>query len=190
MNVEQSQVTRLSLTELDKLDPITVLLEDHAPSKGEITIKCFGKAWTAYWGGTGNRTVGEFFIDEHCDYLVNCLGRDSELDKYEPDFNAYRDEMRQKVIEMRRESEISADLARELYGVEDWSQYVTENPYEPIINPCSISRDEFEDLDFGGFDVPEKVTHEYAYLRNIVSAVKQGIKQASKQELMNKIKGK
>ncbi|HCG7330519.1 TPA: hypothetical protein NJ407_004131 [Vibrio parahaemolyticus] len=183
MNVEQSQITKLSLTELNKLDPITVLLEDHAPSKGEITIKCFGKAWTAYWGGTGNRTVAEFFIDENCDYLVNCLGRGTELSKYEPDFDAYLDEMRQKVIEMRRESQISADLARELYDVTDWSPYVTDNPYEPIINPCSISRDEFDELDFGGFDVPEKISHEYAYLRNIVSTVKQGIQIAAKQEL-------
>ncbi|WP_341666147.1 hypothetical protein [Vibrio sp.] len=173
MKVEQSKTTKLYLKDLDNLDPITVYLEDIEPRKGKITIECLGKSWSSYWGGMGSRTISQFFVDCNVCYLVNNL--DNRLEKYEPDFDEFRKEMRQKVCELRRDHCISKDLARELFDIEDWSEYVTENPYEPIRNPCLISEREFEELDFDGFDVPERLTSDYRYLCKIIEAVKSGL---------------
>ncbi|MYM61617.1 hypothetical protein GTG28_20665 [Vibrio sp. OCN044] len=175
MKIAQSKVTKLYLTELDDLDPITVYLEDIEPRKGKITIECWGKSWSSYWGGMGSRTISQFFIGCNVSYLVNNL--DSQMEKYEPDFDEYRKEMRQKVCELRRDDCISKDLARELFDIEDWSEYVTDNPYEPIKNPCFVSEREFEELDFDGFDVPERLTTEYRYLCKIIKAIQSGLSQ-------------
>lgn len=51
LNVERSTVTKLVITGAPSLDPITVFLEDLAPKRGKITVSCWGKSWTAYWGG-------------------------------------------------------------------------------------------------------------------------------------------
>lgn len=173
MKVEKSEITKLSLTGLDNLDPITVYLEDIEPRKGKITIECFGKSWSSYWGGMGSKSISQFFIDCNVEYLANNLDRDAE--KYEQDFDTFKIEMRQKVCEMRRDECISSDLARELFEIEDWSEYVTDNPYEPIKNPCTICESEFNELDFDGFDVPERVTQKYRYLCRIIESVQSGL---------------
>lgn len=43
------------------LDPVSVFLEDFESGKGKITIECYGKYWSAYWGAMGERTISEFF---------------------------------------------------------------------------------------------------------------------------------
>lgn len=175
MKIEQSQITKLVLSELEKLDPISVFIEDIAPQQGKITIECYGKAWSTYFSGCGGNGLANFIIAQHTEYLVDRF--DGHLQKYEPDFDQFLDEMRAKLIEMRKDQWISKDLARELYDITDWSHYVTDNPYEPIKNPCFINSGEFDELGFEGFDVPERISSEYAYLCRIVDAVRDGLKQ-------------
>jgi len=67
-----------------ELDPITVFLEDFELSKGKITITCFGKAWTAYWGGMSGKTVAEFFCSCDVHYLAGNL---SDIDSEITDFH-------------------------------------------------------------------------------------------------------
>lgn len=73
----------------DSLDPITIYTEDCPPSKlssgnqGMITIVCYGEAWSASFGGIGDRNILEFVnsCDEH--YLSGklCNGlSDTETD--------------------------------------------------------------------------------------------------------------
>lgn len=61
------------------LDPITVFWLDLAPCQGSVSITCYGSAWTAYFGGTGGRTIREFFIDADTPYLVGKLGITPQL---------------------------------------------------------------------------------------------------------------
>lgn len=71
LQVERSTVTKLVITGAPSLDPITVFLEDLAPKRGKITVSCWGKSWTAYWGGMWDGlTIGQFFcrLDEH--YII------------------------------------------------------------------------------------------------------------------------
>lgn len=89
MKVETSQITKLLISDLmgqpHKLDPITVILEDtghrviqmdgksYTTRQGKIIVECYGKSWSAYWGGMGDRTVAQFFSDEHSEYLIGSL---------------------------------------------------------------------------------------------------------------------
>ena len=81
MIVKQSMVTRLEITEVPRLDPIRVYLENYEPGKGRITISCYDAAWVGYWGGMGGRTVEKFFIDGDAEYLAGNLGCASALSR-------------------------------------------------------------------------------------------------------------
>lgn len=67
-------VTAFEIPAQGRLDAITVYFEDLSPSKGRVTITCWGCAWTAYWGGMGKDTITQFFAGCGNDYLVNKLG--------------------------------------------------------------------------------------------------------------------
>lgn len=73
MNIKTSKVTKLMLTDLQKLDPVKVIIDDIDNGKGSIIITCFGKAWTAYWPAMGDRSVRQFFIDADNEYLAGNL---------------------------------------------------------------------------------------------------------------------
>jgi hypothetical protein len=66
-------VNAMEITDHPALDPITVFWEDFSPGKGQVTIICYGAAWTAYWGGMSGQTVKQFFSQCNNDYLIDRL---------------------------------------------------------------------------------------------------------------------
>lgn len=68
--VEAYQITDVT----PSLDGITVFWQDLGPSRGCVTIVCYGAAWAGYFGGMGNRTIREFFKEADTSYLVSKLG--------------------------------------------------------------------------------------------------------------------
>ncbi len=77
MKITNSQIDRILLTDLKGLDPIAIILIDHSQGQGSIIITCYGKAWTAFWGGMGPLKVADFVLS--CDeyYLAKNLSSDS-----------------------------------------------------------------------------------------------------------------
>lgn len=74
MKVATTQVTKLYLTELVNLDPVTVFLEDHEPGRGSITIRCHANSWAASWGAMGqDRKVAQFVRSCGADYLIGAM---------------------------------------------------------------------------------------------------------------------
>lgn len=75
---EQAPGPHRSVVEIpktDDLDAITLHLTDHGPGRGELTATCFGRSWTAYWGGMGaDRDVASFVASVGSDYLAGKLG--------------------------------------------------------------------------------------------------------------------
>lgn len=67
------EVEAMVITGHQGLDPITVFWQDYGPGSGQVTIYCYGEAWTSYWGGMGNRMIKEFFSDCDLDYLSKKL---------------------------------------------------------------------------------------------------------------------
>lgn len=115
MKIEASQVTKLTITGSDRLDPITVFIEDlsarnvklpdnpsYITRAGKITLECFGESWSAYWGGMGPRTVEQFFTECSVDYLVGCLARGAEIDREVFDGSALEAVARRCIIDCRR----------------------------------------------------------------------------------------
>lgn len=98
MRIERSTVTKLLISDLmnseHRLDPVTVFLEDlgnnssdaiRVSNRGKIIIECYGKSWSSYWGGMGDRTVAQFFCDIGADYLVGCLAPQLNSSRYSSD---------------------------------------------------------------------------------------------------------
>lgn len=83
MIVRESTVTRLAITEVPRLDPIRVYIEDYEPGKGRITISCFDMAWVGYWGAMSGSTISEFFTRCGADYLAGNMICGSGLSKSE-----------------------------------------------------------------------------------------------------------
>jgi hypothetical protein len=147
MKINITQVTKLSLTELDRLDPVTVIVEDFSEGKGQITISCYGKAWTSYWGGIGKRSVSEFFCscDEH--YIAKNL---SDIDSEIYDIDAIRSQAGDRGIEVYRDDPWNDyEFLSQMYG---------SDPYD------------------WHHDIPKRTNPDYQYLCRIIKAVQEGLK--------------
>lgn len=66
-------VDAMEIVGSEKLDPINVYWEDFGDGRGQVTITCYGEAWTAYWGAMPEPTVREFFLKADDDYIANRL---------------------------------------------------------------------------------------------------------------------
>lgn len=66
-------VTRLYIEGAKALDPVTVLMEDMQPGAGRVTIICWGRVWTSFWGGMAGDTVGQFLLRTDDDYIAKNL---------------------------------------------------------------------------------------------------------------------
>lgn len=77
MIITHPNITRtFRISDAPAFDPITVYLEDHEPGRGTLTLRCFDRAWTCYWGSMGGgATLGEFMSRVDAGYIANCLMR-------------------------------------------------------------------------------------------------------------------
>lgn len=171
MNIEQSKIIKLKLTDLDRLDPITVFIEDDEAGKGKITFECFNKSWSYFWGSMGESDVTEFFISCSKDYLVKCFW-DHSQPTTELDYDGLQSTIREYVIEQRREGLIGNDTARTLYDISDWEAYAPQHTYDTWTCPDFVDEDEFKDIYFlHEQEIPEKATSDYYYLTRIVEYI-------------------
>ena len=145
MEIEQTVVTKLKLTELDALDPVSVFIEDYEPGRGKITFECYGKSWSYYWDGMSGKGVAEFFLSCDVCYLTNCLW-DHSLPTTELDYDEVTLSVKKYVIEMRREGLFDWDTARQIYGIKDWSDYAPEHSYDTWTCPDFIDLGDFDKL--------------------------------------------
>ena len=174
MNIEQSKITKLKLVDLDRLDPITVFIEDIEIGKGKITIECYGKSWSYYWGGMSGKTVLGFFSTTGIDYLSNCLW-DHSKDQCEDDYDGIQKLVKDRVLDYRKDYRITKESARAMYDIDDWSEYAPEHQYAEWSVPDDVEDDDFETISLNYESIPTKNTAEYDYLISIVSAVKDAL---------------
>src|SRR5690606_16693581 len=112
--VTSSTVTRLYIEGAASLDPITVFLEDFEPNKGQITVSCWGKSWTAFWGGMWDGlTVGQFFTKLNADYIIGYFSPQLRSSKFSGE--ALVEKARKQILKDRRTFCLDKDGARELY---------------------------------------------------------------------------
>lgn len=152
MNIETSQVTKLSLTDLHRLDPVAVIAEDIKKGHGKITITCYGKAWTYYWGGMGLLNIRDFFVSCDESYLT---GKLSHIKSTIYDIDAIREKAEEKNIGCWRD--------------DPW------NDYEFMTKMCGDACEEWHDA------IPKMPNPKYRYLCRIIKAVQDGFKQLAAQ---------
>ena len=182
MEITETTVRGLRLTEVrddqGKLDPIDVQVQNLGPGQGKITISCFGRCWTAYWGAMGGETMEEFFISSNTQYLVRKLDNDvpSRRNQECPDWYAV---VRSWLIERRRKGDIGRDEARR-----KWDLVWREEAGGPLY-PETLSGDRQLLCDiFGTPDWyeywPKEDNPDYLYLCRIVEAVRCGLRLAQR----------
>ena len=148
MKIESINITKVRLTDLDRLDPVSVYAEDFDKGQGQITIICYGKAWTSYWGGMGDQTIKKFFCscDEH--YIAKNLSDiDSEI------YN---------IDQIRKDAE---ENGLECYRDDPW------NDYEFLTEMYGPDPMDWRD------SLPKEPNYEYQYLCRIIKAVQDAFKQ-------------
>jgi hypothetical protein len=177
MKVARSQATKIVVTDVPRLDPVTVFAEDLGPRQGKITIECYGKSWSAYWGGMGDRTIIEFFRSCSVDYIANKM-TDERADITDAD--AIADGARRQIIRLRRghvmtsfdrtrtfrigRDEITAAKARELWECVDIAHFGDDGWGESNLMQ-EIFGDEW------WYSLPTKPNPAYQYLSRVIGAV-------------------
>ena len=56
-----------------KLDPVTVFVEQYSKNASRVTVQCYSRAWTAYWGNHGSDKVEDFICGSGHEYVANNL---------------------------------------------------------------------------------------------------------------------
>lgn len=84
------QVREIRIPARNKLDPISVFVQDQAAGRGRIIVTCYGNAWQAFWGAMGERTVMEFVAQCDADYVAGNMlqGRQTRIAKHEREYAA------------------------------------------------------------------------------------------------------
>ena len=65
--------TRIYHFHPDRLDPVTVYVEQYGETSSRIVVQCYARAWTAYWGGHGNKPVEQFVCECYPEYVADNL---------------------------------------------------------------------------------------------------------------------
>ena len=180
LSVVQSDIKELSITGVDKLDPITVILKDISKGKGKIIIECYGKSWSAYWGGMGSKTIAEFFSGSCPEYLIEYLAPHTK--RFEFDSEAFRHEVKKAILRQRRLNWSERAVAREVYDLEDWAEYMPKHTYDEFTKPFDFFmtdsdwKEVVEEV-LNEISIPERETTEFKYLLKIIGTVQLAIKE-------------
>jgi hypothetical protein len=178
MKIERSQVTKLVIKDVPRLDPITVYAEDLGPRRGKMTIECYGKSWSASWGGMGDRTIAEFFCSCSIDYIAGNMTdeRSSIVDE-----TSIEEGARRQIIKLRRgevlsnghrigRCEITQEKARELWEAVDYAHFGHDGWGESKLLG-ELFGDEW------WYSMPDKPNPNYQYLCRIIETVQAGLKE-------------
>lgn len=179
LDVSIMTVKKLLIRGADRLDPITVFLEDFDNGNGKITVSCFGKSWTAHWPAMGkNTTVSEFFINSNPQYIIGYFSPSLRKGRYSPEKTELL--AKKRIIELRREGEIDYSVARDFY--EDSEGIKMEETIEGLYRDF----DEMMEVLFGPdwwHCVGEEPNPEYQYLERIVKAVQGALRIIEKESV-------
>ncbi len=175
MQVKDTEIRTLYISEVKALDPITVSLNNVESGKGKMTIECFGTAWSAYWGSMGNITLEEFFISCETGYLANCLKRGMEHTI--TDLPAVPKYLQSFILSDRREYSLNKVEAREAY---DSIGDLSFGDMDSLV-AYAETLDEYSSLGGWRDNLPTAVNPDYSYLCRIINTIKDAIIETKKQ---------
>lgn len=175
MKWTESTVTKLLITDVESLDPVTVYIENFELGRGKLTIEVFGDSWSAGWGAMGDRTLEQFVLSADNHYLSKNLSSLSALSV--DDYQGFVQKCYEDIIENRRNGDYDKEKALELW-----------NKVETIIPEKEWFHDSYNhDLlyEVMGCEwwhcIPSKDSDEYIYLYKILNALKECLNQRNSQ---------
>jgi hypothetical protein len=198
MKTETTQITKLLISDLMgepyKLDPVTVILEDighrvipsagksYTTRQGKIIVECYGKSWSAYWGGMGDRKVAKFFSDEHYEYLIGRLAPSLGANRFSGD--ALVTMAKRVVLDCRRGRtahhhpySMDKEDARKLFDrIKDELRNVEREDH--CWNHADLLAELFSDEWWHAASDATEPNPDYQYLQRIVQAIQAGLRQA------------
>lgn len=192
MKVTETQIRKLEITEVPNLDPISVMIEEYEVGQAKIIIQCWDRSWNVYFGSMGS-PLKEFFTRTNVHYLTDKFSTEIERKCTELDHRAMQQEfvkqVRERVIEMRREWSIDADVARTVYNqceIIDLESIAPEHHYDhwkmDHWSMCESSwervfydKDCFNEWCYDNVRDIYEENHNYVYLGRIVTAVREAI---------------
>ena len=176
MRLEQSNVIKLLISDVEDLDVIAVYIEDLGPCRGKITITCFNDCWSYFWGAMGKGLdISTFFRMASDSYLAGKL--QPRLNDTEIDLDQLEHAAKKRIIEQRRAGDIAGSEARELYDISGYlSEIVSEDPTGSSDFMYRIFGDEW------WYSAPQKPNHEYVRLCRIIRTIKEALEKQTIQE--------
>jgi hypothetical protein len=181
MLVEESLIKKLRITDVERLDAIDVYIENmpgvSGKNAGKITITCFGRSWTVYFGAIGGTSIEGFFKSVDTEYIIGKFTPSIPLE--EPDWDAFRKVLKSKASDM--------DLSdRDKDDVEQCVDQISDDAFEESYNDNGqgtvelddylkwegLGKEVVETLDAGSIDVAMMPHHDFKYVSRIVEAVK------------------
>ncbi len=169
MKTQTSMVKKIVITDIPNLDNVAVYLEDYEEGKGKITITCFNKSWTYYWGCMGECNLTKFIIGCDNHYLSGKLNPNVDSDVY--DEEGFENYAKEHVIRRRKERCLSKEEARESYDrcflLAEYKEFDSKE-YAQLM--YDIFGDDWYDCS------PKKPNPEYSYFCRILDVIKEALR--------------
>lgn len=167
MQWNESIAVKLVITQIPKVDPVTVFIENFGHGRGKLTIESFGEAWSSYWPAMGDGCTLEQFIlncDNH--YLSKNLATLGALT--EPDYDAFIAYAKRKVVKERYAGMIDKNHARQIWTLindvcPDHYYFEQASNWDIL---STIGGDDWSD------HIPKRASPLYSHLCRILDALK------------------
>lgn len=170
MKIETMEVLAFTITDVERLDPVRVMIENYEPGKGRITITCFGKAWTGAWFAMGGDSVQEFIKRVSTEYLIGYFSPQMSS-TVDDDNDANIEFVKGEIIKLRRQGELTKHEAWEMWdaaeGADDVKSECCGSGTSPLRNLLG------DDPWYAKW--PSVPNHEYTYLERITNAVREAL---------------
>lgn len=175
MQVEESTVRHLRITGADRLDPISVTLQDFGSGQGKIAIDVWGEAWACYWCAMGKQhNISSFFQKASVGYLAEKLAPNLARSRFSNE--KLKLAAKKEILSLRRQEKLEHGLARELFNDVEWQLENVET-----LSDCG-HHDHFMTSVFGdcwhesiGYHNTQEPNPPYTYLCRVIEAVKAGL---------------
>lgn len=152
MKIQIKPTRTMVITDIDRLDPVTAYITNYGKGQGKVVLECYGESWCAFWGGMGDRTLEEFFVSCHNEYIIGKMLSDTT----ETDFDLVSEQLKSAGHDICVTSDVEIAMCPEPMADAFGSEWF--------------------------LDLPRRKNSKYQYLDRIITSVKQAFEHKLNEE--------